>query len=273
VTTTAFNSLNRMVSSGGGGTITLEGTVSEPATITVAGQALVTNGPWRAAVSAAAGPNSYPITATDANGNTMTRSIQRTGAVVVARSFAHDANGNLTADGSRTYEWDAANRLVAANEASRRPHRVHLRWPRPPGKNVEKTNVAVVGTKQHVWIGGRVAEERDGANAATHRFFTESEQISGSPYLSTRDRLGSIRELVDLTGAIRARCAYDLFVRRAKLSGDQNAAFGFTDHYLRAASQLHLALYRKCPRRCSENGGRRDIGRLTSSLPTANWRR
>jgi YD repeat-containing protein len=32
-----------------------------------------------------------------------------------AKSFTYDLNGDLTGDGAKTYEWDAANRLMAIN--------------------------------------------------------------------------------------------------------------------------------------------------------------
>jgi hypothetical protein len=35
-------------------------------------------------------------------------------------SFTYDANGNLTADGTRTFEWDVADRLVAGNVGMQR---------------------------------------------------------------------------------------------------------------------------------------------------------
>ena len=46
-------------------------------------------------------------------------------------------------------------------------------------------------------------------------------------YFYTRDHLGSIRELTDSSGNVRARYAYDPFGRRTKLTGDLEADFGF----------------------------------------------
>ncbi len=59
-----------------------------------------------------------------------------------------------------------------------------------------------------------------------------------------RDHLGSIRELTDSTGAVRARYDYDPYGKRTKLSGDLDAQFGFTGFYYHARSGLNLALYR-----------------------------
>jgi len=50
--------------------------------------------------------------------------------------------------------------------------------------------------------------------------------------------------MTDASGAIRARYDYDPYGRRTKVSGDLDADFGFTGHYVHAATGLDLALYR-----------------------------
>ncbi len=102
----------------------------------------------------------------------------------------------------------------------------------------------VTGTKQFIWIGSRIAEERDANNVVTRRFYPQGEQISGASYYYTRDHLGSVRELTDSTGAVRARYDYDPYGYRTKLSGDLDAEFGYTGHYYHQPSGLNLALYR-----------------------------
>jgi RHS repeat-associated protein len=77
-----------------------------------------------------------------------------------------------------------------------------------------------------------------------HRFYPQGEQINGTSYYYTRDHLGSIRELVDSTGAVRAEYDYGVWGQRTMLSGDLDARFGFTGHYYHARSGLDLTLYR-----------------------------
>ncbi len=60
----------------------------------------------------------------------------------------------------------------------------------------------------------------------------------------TLDQLGSVREMFDSTGAVRARYDYDPYGRRTKLSGDLDANFGFTGYYVHAPTGLYLTLYR-----------------------------
>ena len=112
---------------------------------------------------------------------------------------------------------------------------------------VEKVLGTVTGTKQFVWVGTQIAEERDGANAVTKRFYADG-QINYQPstlnLFYTRDHLGSVREVTDNSGMVRARYDYDPYGRVTKVSGDVDSDFLYTGHYYHARSGLHLAMYR-----------------------------
>lgn len=110
--------------------------------------------------------------------------------------------------------------------------------------SLQSTSVVVLSTKQFIWNGNSIAEERDANNVATRRFYPQGEQISGASYYYARDHLGSVRELTDSTGAVRARYDYDPYGVRTKLSGDLDAGFGYTAHYYHQPSGLNLAVYR-----------------------------
>ena len=160
----------------------------------------------------------------------------------IANGNTYDLNGNLTDNGAgQTYAWDAANRLISITQGSNVTAFVYNGL----GQRVqEKLNGTL--TKQWVWrLGGaQPAEERDGSNAVTKRFYGQGEQISGVAYFFTADHIGSIREMVDSTGLIRARYDYDPYGRITKVSGDLEVDFGFTDFYRHQASGLNLTLYR-----------------------------
>jgi RHS repeat-associated protein len=110
---------------------------------------------------------------------------------------------------------------------------------------VEKQNGSVVSTKKFLWCGTGLSEERDSTGGTvTKRYFGQGEQISGTNYFFTADHLGSIREMTDSTGAIRARYDYDAYGRRTKASGDIEADFAFTGHYYHTVSGMYLTLFR-----------------------------
>ena len=53
----------------------------------------------------------YHVVATDPSGNSATAAFDVDN-LGTPKAFTYDANGNLTSDGTRTFEWDAANRIV-----------------------------------------------------------------------------------------------------------------------------------------------------------------
>ncbi len=63
-------------------------------------------------------------------------------------------------------------------------------------------------------------------------------------YFYTRDHLGSIRELTDSSGTVRARYAYDPYGRRTKLTGDLEADFGFTGLFFSGEAGIAIARFR-----------------------------
>jgi len=98
-----------------------------------------------------------------------------------------------------------------------------------------------------VWDGLTIAEERDAANTATKRFYSQGEQKGATTLLYRRDHLGSIRETTNTAGVVQARIDYDLWGKRTLLAiaaGNSEPSFGYTGHYWHARSSLHLAPYR-----------------------------
>lgn len=175
------------------------------------------------------------------------------------QAFAYDAAGNMTSDQSaaKSYEWDAASRLTAINYTgtSNRSEFSYDGLSRRV-KIVEKSGSTINSTKQFVWSGNEIVEERSGTNAVTRRYFAEGEQrtttretrtgteTTVTPYYYTRDHLGSVREALRNTGAVVAQYDYDPNGVRTQLNGAFDFDFGYTGHYFHAPSGLNLALYR-----------------------------
>jgi RHS repeat-associated protein len=153
-----------------------------------------------------------------------------------------------TASGaSRTNEWDAADRLVAVTTGNDRTEFTYDGLGRP--SSIRKlTNGSEVSLRRLVWCDDELCEERDAAGAVTKRFFLQGVQLaSGSnsgSYFYTRDHLGSVRELTDSSGNVRARYAYDPFGRRTKVAGDLETDFGFTGLFWANEASLCLARFR-----------------------------
>ena len=106
---------------------------------------------------------------------------------------------------------------------------------------------SVAKVRQFIWIGERLAEERDGNNVLTRRYFPEGEQQIGvGAGYYTRDHLGSIREVIGTGGSnvLAVRYDYDAWGNRRKVEGAYDVDWGFTGHYYHATSGLYLAPYR-----------------------------
>lgn len=145
----------------------------------------------------------------------------------------------------RTFAWDAEDRLVAIDYAGTNL-RTEFRYDGLGRcvRIVEKDGAAVTDDRHYVWCDFVRCEERaaDGSTVL-RRFFPQGEEIAGQPFLHFRDHLGSVRDVTDET-TVRARYRYDPWGRRTKLSGDVDAARGFTGHFTHVPSGLALAPFR-----------------------------
>lgn len=238
------NNLNQLKTLSATGPIRFEGTVDEPANVTVNGVAATvdSSGVFKVDVPLAPGSPTAAVIAVDGNGNTATKNYQVTVASGTSRTLTYDLNGNMLSNGAgQTYEWDAADRLVKITQTSGVTEFIYD----GAGRRVkEKLNGTEI--KRWVWCGEpQPCEERDASNIVTKRFYAGlGEQIGGVNYFYTTDHLGSVREMTDSTGAIRARYDYDLYGNTSKTSGDLEATFGFTGFYRHQASYLDLTHFR-----------------------------
>ena len=121
VSVSAYSNMNRWQTKSPGGRIAFLGSVSEPATVTIQGQAasVDSSNQFRGDATMTAGSNNVAIVATDSSGNQTTREYQ-VDVTGQTKSFTFDANGNLTSDGTRGFEWDARNQLVAVTAGNHR---------------------------------------------------------------------------------------------------------------------------------------------------------
>ncbi len=212
VTGASHNHMNQLVSQQAGGALAFKGTVSEPANVAVGGHpATVTaDNRFEGQAVVPSGTGQVAVTATDPSGNVRTSTYQVSQGAT-SKSFTYDLNGNTTSDGTRTFEWDAENRLVAVKEGATTiasftyNHR---------GIRTSKTTAA--GTISYVLEAGSVVEERFGGGVRKHHQGPGLDTVlamqddTGVVSYLLRDHLGSIREQVDATGTtVTLRRDYD----------------------------------------------------------------
>jgi RHS repeat-associated protein len=165
---------------------------------------------------------------------------------------------------SRTNEWDAEDRLIAVTAGNQRTEFTYDSNGRIVGIRKLLDGLAV-SHRLFVWCGADICEERDATGAVVKRYFPQGVKVESGPitgtFYYTRDHLGSIRELTDASGNVRARYSYDPYGRRTKIQGDMDADFGFAGMFWSSEVNLCLTLFRAYDS---------DLGRWLSRDPLEN---
>ena len=271
-TTARHNSRNEIFETGGGTRTLVEGTVNRPATVTVNGQSArlkpLSGGMeylFQKEIPVAEGENEIEVTATDPAGAATTENYTFDVAGV-QYAVTHDDNGNITHKRNIEtgqvwiYEWDSLNRLLAIQshelpewESTRSEFTYDGQSRRVSRKEqVWRGAWEVDSENKYLWVGSKIAQKRtadgSGVEASYTGFGEERIDENGAKvdYYYTRDHLGSVREVVDDSGALKARYSYDPWGRRSKIEGEEDfeVEFGYTGHHFHEESKLHLTWYR-----------------------------
>jgi RHS repeat-associated protein len=109
-------------------------------------------------------------------------------------------------------------------------------------------NWGLLSDQRYLWSGDTLVEERDSTGSTVaKRFFAEGEQRTQPSTLDlyySRDHLGSIRELTDASGAVRAQLDYDPYGMVASSTGNVTSDFGYTGHWHHRTTGLYLTRHR-----------------------------
>ena len=127
----------------------------------------------------------------------------------VPRTPVYDADGNMTSDGSNSFAYNGAHRLININGGATATYKYD-----PLGRRIEKTTAA--GTVKYYFLDIDVIEERDGAGAvmATYVYGTDVDEVlnmqrGGQDYYYHTDALGSVEAITDNVGNVVERYEYD----------------------------------------------------------------
>src|SRR3954469_23173227 len=180
VTGASYDVLNRRASQQPAGNLRLRGQINEPAAATINGKPVTVSSDlsFDTTVPATSGTNTLTISATDGSGNQATN-VYEVDSSGSSKTFTYDANGNLTSDGARTFEWDARNQLVAVTVGT---HRAEFSY---DGKQrrvrtVEKENSVIQSDTKVIWCQAAICEDRAGDGVdVTRRLFADGEEVEG----------------------------------------------------------------------------------------------
>jgi YD repeat-containing protein len=160
---------NRVIQQQPGGTVRFAGILSEPATVTIQRKpATVDATNSFSGTASLVDTNPITVRASDPSGNVASAQyeIPLSG---ISRTFSYDANGNLTNDGTRTYEWDAADRLTAIVTSTTRTEFAYNGVNRRT-RITEKSGLLTTSDIRLIWC-EELCEERDSSAVVRARQF------------------------------------------------------------------------------------------------------
>jgi RHS repeat-associated protein len=233
------DNMNRLTTQVPGGGLVFRGTVNEPATVTVGGQPATVSGTnqFSGTSQVPSGTSQVTVQATDPSGNARTNvyELTQTGAT---KNYSYDANGNLTGDGVKTYEWDAEDRLVAVKQGGNTLASFTYGG---TGRRATKTAGGV--TTSYVYEGENFLEERP-STGSSRRFVygwgidqALAYVIGGTTTYNVADHLGSIVRITDAAGIPTLTREYDPWGN--SLQGSATSGYAFTGREWDAETGLY----------------------------------
>ena len=259
-----YNAVNQQLSESPGGRVQITGAINKPdASVTLAGTPVAVHpqGGFAVEIDAAQGSNHFPLVVTEANGTVTKKFVDLQVENAVPMIHSYDLNGNLQSVAPqaapsapvRTYQWDAANRLVGitriiSNIETRKTELLYNGMGSRVGKT-ERLNGVVLSDSKMIYGATGVLQERSADGGTVLKTYApqgEMESTNGTaiPRYYTRDHLGSIREVTASDGNVSARYDYTPYGERTRISGTYEAAKGFTGHDYLADSNFVLTRYR-----------------------------
>jgi RHS repeat-associated protein len=207
-----YNSRHQLTSRQPGGALLLRGTLSEAATVTVGGKPgqVALDNSFVGQGQVPSGTSNVVVSATDPSGNARTNTYQVTesGSTI---GYTYDANGNLTGDGTRTFEWDAEDRLTAVKQGT-----TTLASFVYGGDGRRRQKVTGGVTRTYVYDGPNIVEERLSSGQiyqymqgpGVDRPLAQKDN-SGAVSYYLADHLGSVVQVTNSAGAIALTREYD----------------------------------------------------------------
>jgi RHS repeat-associated protein len=229
VLSATFDNRNQLTSRQAEGALLFRGTLNESATVTVqAKPALVApDNRFEGAAQVPSGTSNVEVKATDPTGNVRTNTYQ-TSVSGTASAFTYDGNGNLTGDGTSTFEWNAENKLTAVKQGSTTLASFSYDG---QGRRSQKTAGGV--TRTYIYDDEDIIEERVSSGQTVSYVHGPGidqplAQRDGNGVVSyyLADHLGSIVQVTNSAGAAALTREYDPWGN--PLEGSLTSGYAFT---------------------------------------------
>jgi RHS repeat-associated protein len=165
------------------------------------------------------------------------------------KTYTYDANGNtLSGDETKTYKWDAENRLVEIDYVGSAA-KTNFAYDGMGRRavDVETAEGGTTTTSRSLWCGSAICQTRDGSDNMSRRDMDEGEfnVATGQKLVYMPDQLGSARDLVDgTTGALIDAFDYTPYGSVARTFGSTLTDYGYAGLFSHPASGLNLSMTR-----------------------------
>jgi len=163
-------------------------------------------------------------------------------------TYSYDSNGNtLSGDGTRTYKWDAENRLIEVDYVGTSNKSV-FSYDGMGHRTVDAETVSGTTTATYyLWCGSLICQTRNSSQSAIRRDLLEGEYnvSTGQMLVYMPDQLGSVRDVIDASmGNLVQSYDYSPYGTVTRSNGSTPTDFQFAWLFHHAASGLNFATYR-----------------------------
>jgi RHS repeat-associated protein len=238
-----YNNVNELTGIVSGGFIKVEGSTNKAlksAAVNGAPAAAGWSKNFNGSAPVSPGGNILLVSATDGANNVLNRNYQININGPITSTFTFDATGNMLTDGSKTYVWDAENRLVQIIYPGLNNYSKFTYDALGNRTVIEETSSAIVSSVKQ-FVGN---EERDSAGVVKKIFFTHGQLNASTKLFFGKDHLGSLRSFTDNTGVVQRATQFSAFGKATQLSGTSDGDFGFSGLYQHDRSGLNFSIYR-----------------------------
>jgi RHS repeat-associated protein len=185
------------------------------------------------------------LTSITANGPEQNYAYTSTNAITGA---AYDSNGSPTSLAGASYKWDGENRLIQySNLANNTGTSFSYDGLGRLIRVVDTHAGAITADRSFTWCGNTrcLAHDNTQSNSpVSTQYYDQGAIIAGTSYYYTKDRLGSVSQLIDTSGTIAAQYTYDPYGNITTVSGTLVSDIGYAGYYYHAVSGLNFAVHR-----------------------------
>ena len=139
-------------------------------------------------------------------------------------TLQYDANGNMTNDGTHTYQYNYNNRLISVDNGATATYKYDAL-----NRRIQKTVVSTGSTTNYYYCGDQAIEERNAADVvqATYIFGISVDDVlqmqrGSNTYYYHKNHLGSVVALTDGSGNLVERYEYDPYGQPTFLDVNDN---------------------------------------------------